>query len=118
MSGWGVQQQTQDTATMTSSTSKFKKGFVVFNKNKKDLAEVLVSALADLAPRAAAVGLIADAVKSSGNKLGQATTENERAKLLVYAIMSKLEMDNAADVMKNFLECLEEETLLHEFLSK
>ncbi|XP_019849728.1 PREDICTED: uncharacterized protein LOC109580704 [Amphimedon queenslandica] len=117
MSGW---EHVQDMATMTSRKSKSsKKGFEVFTEHKETLAQSLVFSLSDLATRAAGKGLIADAVKAAGNKLGQATTDNERAKFLIYSIISKLNVDNAAEIMEKFLECLEDTVpVLHTFLDK
>lgn len=71
MSGW---EQAQDMATTTTPTSKFKSsknGFEVFTEHKETLADTLVFSLSDFATRAAGKGLIADAVKAAGNKLGQ-----------------------------------------------
>ena len=55
------------------------------------------------------------------DKFGQTSTQEERAKFLIDAVMAKMDKkfrSSAATVMEKFIECVEETVQLHTLLSK
>ena len=113
----GVQEQAQVTAPQ-ATTKMSSRELAVYTKYKPMLAELLVSSLTRLAMLAAGQKLITNTTVAE--KFGQTSTQEERAKFLVDAVMAKMDkrMDAAATVMKEFIECVEETVQLHAFLSK
>ena len=91
----------------------------VYTENKPMLARVLVSSLPRLAMLAAGQNLITN--NTVKDKFGQTSTQEERAKFLIDAVMAKMDKkfrNSAARVMEKFIECVEETVELHTFLSK
>ena len=89
----------------------------VYTEHKPILVEILIPSLTRLAMLAAGQRLIRNTIVA--NRFGQTSTQKERAKCLIEAVMGKIDknLDAAATVMENFIECVEE-TVLHTFLSK
>ena len=112
----GEQEQAQATAPQ-ATTKMSSKELEVYNKYKPMLAELLASSLTRLAMLAAGQKLT---ITTVADKFGQTSTQEERAKFLIDAVMGKMDknLDAAATVMKKFIECVEETVQLHTFLSK
>ena len=112
----GEQEQAQATAPQVT-TKMSSKELAVYTKHKPMLAELLVSSLTRLAMLAAGQKLIAATI---ADKFGQTSTQEERAKFLIDAVMGKMDKNigKADEVMGKFIECVEETVQLHTFLSK
>ena len=113
------QQQALEEAPQQSTTDMATNELKVFNKNKKMLAKLLVHSLTRLSSLAAQEGMIADAAVVA-EKFGQTTTKTDRAVFLLGAVMKKMDrkINGGAEVMKKFLESIEDSELLHDFLSE
>ena len=116
----GEQQQAlaeapQQNTTEMATTKELK----VFNANKGVLAKLLVHSLTRLASLAAQERMIADAGVVA-DKFGQVANQNDRAVFLLNVVMKKMDrkMNGGAEVMKKFLESIDDNEQLHEFLSK
>ena len=116
MSDSGKQQQALAEAPQQNTTEMATE---VFNANKGMLAKLLVHSLTRLASLAAQERMIADAAVVA-EKFGKTTTKNDRAVFLLSAVMKKMDrkMNGGAEVMEKFLESIDDNEQLHEFLSK
>ena len=92
----------------------------VFNANKEMLAKLLVHSLTKLASLAAQEKMMTADAAVVVDKFGKVTDKNDRAVFLLSAVMKKMDkkMNGGAEVMKKFLESIDDNEQLHEFLSK
>ena len=93
----------------------------VFCQYRPSLEQILLNSLLGFAERAFGLQLINEGIlKRATDKNGQTTYMAERASMLLNTVMENMgrRMKSASDIMKGFLEAIEESTTLHQFISK
>ena len=89
----------------------------VYTKHKPMLAELLVSSLSRLASSVGSRSEVDNEHYHITDKFRQTSTQEERAKSLIDAVIAKMDkrMDAVAAVMKELIECIEETSQLHAY---